>query len=62
MRGGWTGARWAAAWSAVSALAVPLLFLPSVFGVLVVTATPVTTLVEQAKVLGAGAGLPPHDR
>ena len=52
--GGWIGAAVAGGLArAVSApLAVPLLFLLGVFGVLVVTATPVTALVEQAKVLG----------
>jgi S-DNA-T family DNA segregation ATPase FtsK/SpoIIIE len=52
--GGWIGAGVGGGLErAVSApLAVPLLFLLGVFGVLVVTATPVTALLEQAKVLG----------
>jgi S-DNA-T family DNA segregation ATPase FtsK/SpoIIIE len=51
--GGWIGAGVGSGLErAVTAtLAVPLLFLLGVFGVLVVTATPVTLLVEQVKVL-----------
>jgi DNA segregation ATPase FtsK/SpoIIIE, S-DNA-T family len=54
--GGWMGAGVGGGLErAVSApLAVPLLFLLGVFGILVVTATPVTLLVEQAKALRRG--------
>jgi S-DNA-T family DNA segregation ATPase FtsK/SpoIIIE len=59
--GGWIGAGIGSGLErAVSApLAVPLLFLLGVFGVLVVTATPVTLLVEQAKALRPRRGSTP---